>query len=110
MFTVSIEKLEMKCIIGILDFERKKKQKIRIDAEIEYDYDMGFLDYTQAVLLIKKSFKKEKFYLLEDAQLFLAKKLKKKFPQISRLKIKILKPSILPDCRVGIEFERQFNS
>ncbi len=110
MFTIYIEQLEFECIVGILDFERETPQKVCIDAVIAYDFDCGFIDYAKVVKIIKKSMIKRKFYLLEDAQRFLAKKLKKKFPQIHFLKIKIVKPAILPECRVGIELESRFDS
>ena len=35
---IDIENLEFKCIIGILDFERVKKQKVIINLSFEYDF------------------------------------------------------------------------
>lgn len=46
---IDIENLEFKCIIGILDFERVKKQKVIIN--LSFDYDFGkdnFIDYSKS--------------------------------------------------------------
>ncbi|SFV50408.1 Dihydroneopterin aldolase [hydrothermal vent metagenome] len=107
---ITIEELRFECIIGILKFERKEPQKVIVDVEIGYDDNEGFIDYAKVVKEIKKSMKKQKFLLIEDAHRFLQKKLKKKFPKILKLKIKITKPSILPDCRVAVATNKQFDS
>ena len=109
-YTIHIEDLRFKCIIGILDFERKKPQEVIIDAQIDYNFDYGFIDYAKVAKMLKKKMQKKKFYLLEDAHYYFFKKLKKKYPYISALKLKITKPSILPDCRVAIERFKQFDS
>ncbi len=108
--TIFVEKLEFKCIIGILDYERTKAQKVIVDLEILYDDDCGFIDYAKVAKAVKKSIKKEKFFLIEDAHRYLQKKLKKKFPQMEMLKIKITKPSIMPDCRVAVATSIHFDS
>ena len=108
--TIFIEELRFECIIGILDFERKKPQDVIVNAEILYDDEDGFIDYAAVTKIIKKSMKKQKFLLIEDAHRFLQKKLKKKFPKIQSLKMKITKPSILPDCRVSVATSVHFDS
>ena len=109
-YTIRIKDLQLTCIIGILDFERKTPQKVVIHAEIEYDDRYGFIDYAKITETIKKSMKKRKFHLIEDAHTYLQKKLKEKFSPIKSLKIKIEKPSILPDCRVSVEALKKFDS
>lgn len=108
--TIFIEELRFECIIGILDFERKTAQEVIVDVEIIYDEECGFIDYAKVANMIKKHMKKKKFFLIEDAHRFLKKKLKKKFPHIETLNIKITKPSILPDCRVGVAVYSTFDS
>ncbi len=108
--TIFIEELRFRCIIGILDFERETPQKVVVDVEILYDNDCGFIDYAKVSKVIKKQMKKRKFLLIEDAHRFLQKKLKKKFPHIQTLKLKIAKPSILPDCRVAVATSTTFDS
>lgn len=65
---IEIEQLTFKCIIGILDFERVKKQKVIINLSFDYDFSKdNFIDYSEVANLVKKSMKKNKFKLLEDA-------------------------------------------
>ena len=42
---IEIEQLTFKCIIGILDFERVKKQKVIIN--LSFDYDFGKDNFIQ---------------------------------------------------------------
>ena len=100
--TVHIEELTFKCIIGILDFERIKKQKIIINMSFEYDYSNGiFIDYSEVSNLVKSTMKKEKFELIEEAIIFIEALLYKMY-KINNLKIKISKPTILKDCIVSL--------
>ncbi|MCG3674832.1 dihydroneopterin aldolase [Aliarcobacter butzleri] len=99
---IDIENLEFKCIIGILDFERVKKQKVIINLSFEYDFSNDkFIDYSEVVDLIKETMKKEKFQLIEDAILYLTKLLNQTY-EIKNLKLKISKPTILKDCIVSL--------
>jgi 7,8-dihydroneopterin aldolase/epimerase/oxygenase len=100
---VKINNFKFNCIIGILDFERKKKQKVILDISFKYDYkNNNFIDYTKIALLVKQNLKKQKFGLIEDAILNTRKLLKKKY-KIKKLKIKITKPNILKNCLVAVQ-------
>lgn len=99
---IEISDLSFKCIIGILDFERIKKQKVLINVSFEYEYSKDFfIDYAEVSNLIKKTMKKEKFLLLEDAILYLINLLNNNY-KIDNLQIKISKPNILKDCSVSL--------
>ena len=99
---IHINDLSFKCIIGILDFERIKKQKVVINLSFEYDFSNDkFIDYSEVVDLIKQTMKKEKFQLIEDAILYLTKLLNQTY-EIKNLKLKISKPTILKDCIVSL--------
>ncbi|MDK2069907.1 dihydroneopterin aldolase [Aliarcobacter butzleri] len=99
---IDIENLTFKCIIGILDFERVKKQKVIINLSFEYDFSNDkFIDYSEVADLLKKTMKKEKFQLIEDAVLYLTKLLNQTY-EIKNLKLKISKPTILKDCIVSL--------
>lgn len=101
---VFIEDLTFKTIIGILPFERVKKQRVVVDISFEYRYDDGkkdFVDYSLVAKDIKKIMKKKKFELIEEGIIYLDKKLSSKYP-LSNLVIKISKPDILKDCRVSV--------
>ncbi len=100
---VNINNLEFKCIIGILDFERKKKQRVIVDISFKYDYKKDdFIDYSEIALVVKQNIKKGRFGLIEDAILDTNNLLKYQF-NIKKLKIKITKPDILKDSLVSVE-------
>lgn len=100
---IEISNLTFKCIIGILDFERIKKQKIVINLSFEYNFSNDdFINYATVAELVEKTMKKEKFLLLEDAILHLKTLLNNSY-NISNLKIKISKPNILKNCVVSLE-------
>ncbi len=99
---VHIKNLSFKCIIGILDFERIKKQKVIINLSFKYAYKKDkFIDYSHIANLVKKEMKKKKFELLEDAIIHLENLLYKKYP-IKKLHISITKPNILKNCIVSL--------
>jgi dihydroneopterin aldolase len=107
---IEIENLTFQAIIGILDFEREEPQDVIINLSIEYNFNDKFINYAEVSHLIKKRVIKKRFLLIEDALADLSKKLKKEFSQISSLKLKITKPSILPDCMVSVSEKYIFNS
>ncbi|MGB5965379.1 MAG: dihydroneopterin aldolase [Sulfurimonadaceae bacterium] len=100
--TISIKDLEFKTIIGILDFERVTKQKVRINCSIDYEYDKQFLDYALVTKHIEEQMINNEFELIEEALLSLKSSLKSDFPLISTLFLKISKPDILANCEVSL--------
>ena len=105
LLKVTIENLSFDCIIGILESERKNEQKVVINLSFEYFFDdetKEFIDYSKVALYIEKSMKEEKFFLIEDAILFLRKKLNSEYP-MKNLWLKIAKPDIMPNCIVSVE-------
>ncbi|MDX1809833.1 MAG: dihydroneopterin aldolase [Sulfurospirillaceae bacterium] len=105
---IFIEKLTFDAILGILDKERQDTQKITVDAKISYDYtDNEMVDYSQVAQIIEDTIKIKKFYLIEDALEEIVTILKKKFPKIHKIKLKISKPDIINNCVVGAIIKRK---
>ena len=99
---IQITNLTFKCIIGILDFERIKKQKVVINLSFEYKFTKdSFINYADVAQDVKQAMKKKKFLLLEDAILYFEKLLNKKY-KIKNLSIQISKPDILKNCIVSL--------
>ena len=99
---IEINNLTFKCIIGIFDFERIKKQRVILNISFEYEFTKDFfIDYAEVSTLLKSTMKTQKFLLLEDAILYIEKLLLNKY-QITNLQIKISKPDILKDCIVTL--------
>ena len=99
---IEINNLTFKCIIGIFDFERIKKQRVILNISFEYEFTKDFfIDYAEVSTLLKSTMKTQKFLLLEDAILYIEKLLLHIYP-ITNLQIKISKPDILKDCIVTL--------
>ena len=99
---IEISHFSFKCIIGILAFERIKKQKVIVNISFEYNFSKDlFIDYSEISNLVKSTMKTEQFLLLEEAILHLENLLTNSY-KISNLHIKISKPNILKDCIVSL--------
>ncbi len=99
---IEIKDLEFDTIIGILDFERKVKQSVRIYCSIDYTYEQHYINYALVAEHIEKAMHHHKFELIEEALLSLKVSLKKEFPRIETLYLKISKPNILDNCEVSL--------
>jgi len=101
--TIHIEDLTFDVIIGLLDFERDKPQRVVINLEASYEYsDNKFIDYADMVLLIQNELKEKRYELLENALLGLKDILYTTYPHLKTLSLKISKPDILPECTVSL--------
>jgi len=102
MGTISIEKIQVDCIIGVYDFERQNKQPLIIDIEFDYDSTKACqsdhikhaIDYFQITEDIHKFVSDSSYQLIESLASALADKvLLNKL--ISNIKVKISKPEAL---------------
>ncbi len=101
--TIHIEALTFDVIIGLLDFERERPQRVIIDLDASYEYNNSeFIDYADMVLLIQNELKEKRYELLEDALIGLKEVLYSSYPQLQTLFLKISKPDILPQCTVSL--------
>ena len=107
-YTILIENLEVKAIIGILEEERVNPQKIIISSKITYLKKDSFLDYAKICKIIEELLIKQKFFLLEDAIEEIIKELKDYYPEILNIYLQIKKPQILKNALVGVEILRNF--
>lgn len=100
---IHIEALTVNVIIGLLDFEREKTQRVIVDLEASYTYtENTFVDYADLVLLIQNELKEKRFELLEEAILGVKTIICSTYPQLDTLTLKIAKPDILPECSVAL--------
>ncbi len=84
--TIHIEDLTFDVIIGLLDFERDKPQRVIINLEASYDYsDNEFINYADMVLLIQNELKAKRYELLENALLGLKEVLYTAYPQVQQV-------------------------
>jgi FolB domain-containing protein len=111
MGTIRIQDLALKAIIGINDWERRKKQKIIINIEIEYDASKAIrtdhikyaLDYKSITKEIIKKVEKSEFLLLEKLTAFILN-LVMKHRKIRAARVRVDKPGALRFSR-SVSFE-----
>lgn len=101
--TIHIESLQIDAIIGLLDFERDRKQRVVVDLQAVYNYqDQLFINYADLTDMIEKRVKTKQYRLLEEALLDIKERIVENYPAIDRLTLKISKPDILPNCIVAL--------
>ncbi len=106
---IHIEDLTFETIIGLLDFERDRPQRVIVNLESSYDYASGdFIDYADMVMLIQTELYEKKYELLEEALLGIKERLYSTYPQLQTLRLKISKPDILPECTVALSHTWDF--
>ena len=105
MISVFVDSLEFDTIIGLLDFERVKTQKIRISMEFKA-YE--FIDYADVCKITQEEFNKQKFYKVEDALEYFSVKFKELYPTLEQLYMKISKINIIPNAKVGAKIVKNY--
>ncbi len=100
---VHIHNLVFEAILGILEFERLKPQKISVNLDLFYTQlpNRIYLDYIKIQELIQKMMQENQYLLIEDALKDLSHALKTRYSEISELYLKISKLEISPNSQVG---------
>ncbi|UOS29989.1 dihydroneopterin aldolase [Helicobacter pylori] len=100
---VHIHNLVFGTILGILEFERLKPQKISVNLDLFYTQlpNKAYLDYMEIQELIEKVMQENQYLLIEDALKDLSHALKTRYSEISELYLKISKLEISPNSQVG---------
>ncbi len=100
---VHIHNLVFEAILGILEFERLKPQKISVNLDLFYTQlpNKAYLDYIKIQELIQKMMQENQYLLIEDALKDLSHALKTRYSGISELYLKISKLEISPNSQVG---------
>ncbi|EMJ39696.1 dihydroneopterin aldolase [Helicobacter pylori GAMchJs114i] len=100
---VHIHNLVFETILGILEFERLKPQKISVDLDLFYTElpNKTYLDYMEIQEIIQNTMREKQYLLIEDALKDLSQILKTRYKEISELFLKISKLEISPNSQVG---------
>ncbi|MCQ2730065.1 dihydroneopterin aldolase [Helicobacter pylori] len=109
---VHIHNLVFETILGILEFERLKPQKISVDLDLFYTQlpNKAYLDYMEIQELIQKMMQEKQYLLIEDALKDLSHVLKTRYSAISELHLKISKLEISPNSQVGASVKIRYES
>lgn len=109
LYRIKIQNLAFETIIGILPFERENPQKIIINALLDYHFENNaFINYADVCKLIETNLQEQRYHLIEDALKNLTSILKKEYNQISSIQIEIIKPNILENANVGVEYFEKY--
>ncbi len=100
---VHIHHLVFETILGILEFERLKPQKISVNLDLFYTElpNKAYLDYMEIQEIIQNTMREKQYLLIEDALKDLSQILKTRYKEISELFLKISKLEISPNSQVG---------
>ncbi|WQU39110.1 FolB domain-containing protein [Helicobacter pylori] len=100
---VHIHHLVFETILGILEFERLKPQKISVNLDLFYTQlpNKAYLDYMEIQEIIQNTMREKQYLLIEDALKDLSQILKTRYKEITELFLKISKLEISPNSQVG---------
>ncbi len=100
---VHIHHLVFETILGILEFERLKPQKISVNLDLFCTElpNKAYLDYMEIQEIIQNTMREKQYLLIEDALKDLSQILKTRYKEISELFLKISKLEISPNSQVG---------
>lgn len=113
MAIIRITELSLKTIIGIFDWERKRKQKVVINVELEFNASKAIktddvkdtVDYKVITKKIIQHVEESKYFLLEKMAGSVLKIILDD-PKVKRAKVRIDKPGALRFARsVSVELE-----
>ncbi|GAA8926028.1 dihydroneopterin aldolase [Helicobacter pylori] len=109
---VHIHHFVFETILGILEFERLKPQKISVDLDLFYTQlpSRAYLDYIKIQELIQKMMQEKQYLLIEDALKDLSHVLKTRYNEISELYLKISKLEISPNSQVGASVKIRYEN
>lgn len=100
---IHIENLTFETIVGILEEERQTPQRVCLHVSIAYDFDgTRFIDYAHVCQLITEQMQTQKYHLLEEALEGIYCKILSHYPYMTKISLKILKPTILENALVGV--------
>ncbi|MGL2566465.1 FolB domain-containing protein [Helicobacter pylori] len=100
---VHIHNFVFETILGILEFERLKPQKISVNLDLFYTQlpNKAYLDYMEIQEIIQNTMREKQYLLIEDALKDLSQILKTRYKEITELFLKISKLEISPNSQVG---------
>ncbi|OOQ39566.1 FolB domain-containing protein [Helicobacter pylori] len=100
---VHVHNFVFETILGILEFERLKPQKISVNVDLFYTElpNKAYLDYMEIQEIIQNTMREKQYLLIEDALKDLSQILKTRYKEITELYLKISKLEISPNSQVG---------
>jgi FolB domain-containing protein len=113
---VFIEGLELYCVIGVHEVERRNTRRVRIDLEIDADCRAAgesddvadALDYHAVAKSVQRTVEGSSFRLLEALAESIATTVLSEFPAAAGVRVRVAKPGMLRWVdSVGVEIARR---
>jgi dihydroneopterin aldolase len=112
--TIELERLAVRCIVGILPFERVTEQDVFLDVAMDLDFAPAAasehvgdtVDYASLAVDLSVLVREEKFQLIETMAESCAALVLDFHPRVERVRIAVHKPAAVPqatDTRVRVE-------
>ena len=114
--TISVEGLEIECVIGILPEERTRTQIIFADIEIDADIAAAAksdamddsINYVHLADLVRDLAVERQYELIETLVEESARDILARWPQVERVGIKVMKPEAIPEATwTAVRIERR---
>ncbi len=115
--TVEVHNLEIRCVVGIREWERRTPQQIALDFAVELPIERAAksgrvedsVDYSEACAMLTDFIVRGEFKLLETLVHDSIGFLKKHYPMAQRISMSVRKPSALADAAyAGVTAEARF--
>ena len=112
--TIEIERLAVRCIVGIHPFERVQEQEVFLDIAMDLDFSPAAasekvddtVDYSAMTEDLHDLVRDRKFQLIETMAEVCARRVLDRHPAVGRVRIAVHKPAAVPgaaDTRVRVE-------
>lgn len=102
--TAGLHGLRVDCIVGIYDAERRARQSVLIDVELDYDFGPAVasdaigetIDYDDVARAVSDLAERRAFHLIETMAEETAAMLLARLPSLRRVRLEIQKPAAVP--------------
>ena len=104
--TTGLQGLRVECIVGIYAHERKTRQSVVMDVDLDYDFAApaasdafaDAIDYDGVAGGITELVQRRAFQLIETMAEETAEMLLERLPHVRRVRLEIRKPDAVPDA------------
>jgi dihydroneopterin aldolase len=105
--TIELERLAVRCIVGILPFERVTEQDIFLDVAMELDFAPAAesehvsdtVDYASLAKDLSALVRERKFQLIETMAESCAALVLDAHPRVERVRVAVHKPAAVPEAK-----------
>ena len=102
--TAGLQNLRVDCIVGIYDAERRARQSVLVDVELDYDFAAAAasdaigdtIDYDDVARAVTELAERRAFHLIETMAEETAVMLLARLPALRRVRLEIRKPAAVP--------------